>query len=163
MMNDRLTRNRPLGQTSGTEERPAQQLAAPVLIFNLAEEIERLKREEAWRRTDQNAKTLVKEPDLRIVLVVMKQKGRLLDHHAPTRISIQTISGSVLIHLPGQTVRLPAGSVMALEGDVAHDVEALEESAFLLTISWPNGQSSTSPPANCSALKSGRPSPSPRR
>jgi hypothetical protein len=31
----------------------------------------------------------------------------------------------------------PAGQVLMLDPDVAHDVEALAESAFLLTIAWP--------------------------
>ena len=33
-----------------------------------------------------------------------------------------------------ETVDLPVGHVVTLLGDVAHDVEAVEESAFLLTI-----------------------------
>ncbi len=133
-------RNRPLGQTSVTDERPPQQLAAPILTFDLSREIEQLRKEEAWRLTDHNAKTLLKGPDLRIILVAMKDQARLPEHHAPTRIAIQTLTGHLNIRLPDQTIQLPAGSMLTLGGDVTHDVEAVGESAFLLTLSWPAGR-----------------------
>jgi quercetin dioxygenase-like cupin family protein len=33
-------------------------------------------------------------------------------------------------------VDLPVGRLVSVERDVPHDVEAVEESAFLLTIAW---------------------------
>jgi quercetin dioxygenase-like cupin family protein len=40
---------------------------------------------------------------------------------------------------PDQKIDLSAGELMALDHGIHHDVEALEESAFLITISWPGG------------------------
>ena len=37
----------------------------------------------------------------------------------------------------GRTFDLPAGTLLTLDQNLPHDVEALEESAFLLTIAWP--------------------------
>jgi hypothetical protein len=37
----------------------------------------------------------------------------------------------------GRTFNLRPGSLVALDQGSAHDIEALEESAFLLTIAWP--------------------------
>jgi len=46
------------------------------------------------------------------------------------------------VHLPkGQGAELGSGDILALEHGLTHDVEALEESAFLLTISWPGSES----------------------
>ncbi len=59
------------------------------------------------------------------------------EHRAPGRLSIQTLTGHVRLQVLDQTIDLPAGHVLALDPDVAHDVEALDESAFLLTIAWP--------------------------
>ena len=42
-----------------------------------------------------------------------------------------------------QVVDLPVGHMLTLEQNIAHDVEAQEESAFLLTIAWPAGGSTT--------------------
>lgn len=50
----------------------AGRLTAPLMNFNLAKEIEQLHQEEAWLRTGRNSKTLVKQPDFRIVLVALK-------------------------------------------------------------------------------------------
>jgi len=113
-------------------------LDTPTLQFDLVKEIEELHREESWEReTGRSSKTLVKHPDLRIVLVAMKAKTRMHGHKAAARISIQTISGHIRLHLPGRTVDLPAGNLVALDQCLAHDVEALEDSAFLLSISRP--------------------------
>jgi quercetin dioxygenase-like cupin family protein len=34
-------------------------------------------------------------------------------------------------------VEVPAGHLLALDRGITHDVEAVEESVFLLTICWP--------------------------
>lgn len=119
-------------------QREVHALAGPVLQFDLGSEIEQMRREEAWQ-SGRNAKTLVKYPDFRIVLILMKPNTRMIEHKAAGRISIHALAGRVRLHLPDQTVDIPAGSVLALERAVPHDVEALEESAFLLSISWPQG------------------------
>jgi len=116
---------------------PMHQVAGALLTFDLFGEVERLRGEESWRQSMRNAKTLVKEPDFRIVLIVMRQGGRMEEHRAPGRLSIQTLTGHVRLQVLDQTIDLPAGHVLALDSDVAHDVEALDESAFLLTIAWP--------------------------
>jgi quercetin dioxygenase-like cupin family protein len=80
---------------------------------------------------------LAKYPDFRIVLVAMKPNTEMKEHRAEGRISIQTIVGRVRLKLPQQTVEVPAGHLLILDRCITHDVEALEESAFLLTICWP--------------------------
>ena len=83
--------------------------------------------------------TLVKYSDLRIVYIVMKPAARMEEHHAGARISVHTLSGRVRLRLGERTVDLPAGNLLALEKDVPHDLEAIEESTVLLTISWHGG------------------------
>lgn len=129
-------RTHPVGETTGTPERPAQHLAGPALSFDLVAEIEQLRREEAWRRGDHNAITLAKEPDLRIVLVAMKDGARLPTHQTPARISVQTLVGGLRLHLPDRTLDVPRGHLLTLEANMPHGVEAQGESAFLLTASW---------------------------
>lgn len=59
------------------------------------------------------------------------------EHTAAARISVHTLSGHIRLHLPEQVVELPSGHLLALDECVPHDVEAAEDSAFLLTLSWP--------------------------
>jgi quercetin dioxygenase-like cupin family protein len=116
--------------------RSARALADPVLAFDLVAEAERLRAEGPWHDHGRNAVTLAKYPDFRIVFMLMKPGTRMQEHQASARISIQTVSGLVRLHLKDRTVDLPAGHVLALERDLTHDVEALEESGVLLTIAW---------------------------
>lgn len=115
----------------------AGRLDAALMDFNLAKEIEQLYQEETWLRTGHNSKTLVKQPDFRIVLIALKKGGHLEEHNADARISIHTLRGHVTLQIPGQTVDLPAGHLLALDRRIRHDVNAVEESAILLTITWP--------------------------
>jgi quercetin dioxygenase-like cupin family protein len=113
-------------------------MAASFLEFDLMRELEQLHREPDWNR-GQNAKTLVKYDDFRVVLIALKAHARLPGHHNKGRISIQTVAGRLLVRAEGRTFDLPVGTLLALDRDVPHDVEALEESALLLTIAWPGG------------------------
>ncbi|MFY9554210.1 MAG: hypothetical protein WAV20_07375 [Blastocatellia bacterium] len=116
----------------------AGHLTAPLMDFGLAKEIAQLHEEEAWLRMGRNSKTLVKQPDVRIVLIALQKGGHLEEHSADARISIYTLSGHVKLQLPEQTVDLPQGHLLVLDRAVEHDLEALRESAILLTISWPH-------------------------
>ena len=118
---------------------PVTGLTGPFLQFDLAAETERLRVEERWKTTSRNAKTLVKYGDLRIVLIAMKSGTRMEGHKADESISIQGLTGKLRLHLANQTVELPAGRMLTLEGALPHDVEAVEDSSFLLTIPWPKG------------------------
>ena len=137
-----MTRNataRKSGQASKTLNR-LPYLADALLRFNLPNELLQLRNEDSWQReTGRSSKTLAKYPDFRIVLVLMKIGTQMKEHHADARLSIQALQGKIRIHLPDQRVDLAAGELMALDCSIPHDVEALEESAFIITISWPEG------------------------
>jgi quercetin dioxygenase-like cupin family protein len=113
-------------------------LSGPLLQFDLAIELDQLHRDESWlQTTGRSSKTLVKYQDLRIVLIAMKANTRMHEHTAAGRISVHALNGHILLHLPDRVVDLPAGHLLALDQCVPHDVEATEDSAFLLTLSWP--------------------------
>jgi len=114
-------------------QRTAEPTAGVFLEFDLNAQVEQLKCEPAWQN-GRNAKTMVKYPDCTIVLMLMKAKTRIEEHHADGRISVQTIAGHIRMHVAGKDFDLPVGHLLALDHEVRHDVEALEDSAFLLTI-----------------------------
>ncbi|HYM09370.1 MAG TPA: hypothetical protein VEU62_01485, partial [Bryobacterales bacterium] len=88
-------------------------------------------------QSGRNAKTIVKYPDFRIVLTVVKGNTRIHEHHSDGRISVQTVAGHIRMRAGGKEFDLPVGRLLALDRAMPHDVEALEDSAFLLTIAWP--------------------------
>jgi quercetin dioxygenase-like cupin family protein len=113
-------------------------LSGDLLRFDLASELDQLHRDESWLHpAGRSSKTLVKHPDLRIVLIAMKANTRMHEHTAAARISVHSLSGHIRLHLPERVVDLPAGHLLALDQCVPHEVEAAEDSAFLLTLSWP--------------------------
>ena len=113
-------------------------LSGPLLQFDLARELDQLHDDESWlQATGRSSKTLVKHPDLRIVLIAMKANTRMNEHTAAGRISVHSLNGHIRLHLPDRVVDLPAGHLLALDRCVSHDVEAVEDAAFLLTLSWP--------------------------
>jgi quercetin dioxygenase-like cupin family protein len=117
-------------------------LGMSILQCDLLEEIQSLHKEAAWLQgTGPSSKTLVKHADLRIVLLAMKKKMSMHEHKTAARISIQTLTGHIRLRLPDRTVELPAGQLLVLDQCVPHDVEAAEDSAFLLSLSWHGQQS----------------------
>jgi quercetin dioxygenase-like cupin family protein len=120
-------------------------LAEPLLQIDLDRELQQLRREESWQReTGRSSKTLAKYPDFRIVLILMKGGTRMRQHRAEGRVSIQQLKGQVRIHLADRKVNVAAGHLLVLDCGVLHDVEALGESALLLTISWRREKSDAS-------------------
>ncbi len=111
-------------------------MASPFLEFDLTAEINQLHRETTWR-TGRNAKTLMKYDDFRVVLTALQANMRIPEHKTEGRISVHMLSGHVRLNASGRTFDLRPGSLVALDQGSAHDMEALEESAFLLTIAWP--------------------------
>jgi len=110
-------------------------LAAPLLTLDLNREIERLRSEGRWQ-SGHTAKTLAKYADLRVVLIVVKAGGRLEKHRAEGRISVQTLDGRIRLNSAERSVELAAGQMLTLDGGIPHDVEGIDDSAFLLTIVW---------------------------
>jgi quercetin dioxygenase-like cupin family protein len=111
-------------------------MAAPYLEFDIARELQQLHREGGWQ-SGQNAKTLVKYDGLRVVLIALKARSRIPEHHTEGQVSIQTVVGHIQVRAQGRTFELRLGGLLALDQGVPHDVEAVEESAFLLTIARP--------------------------
>jgi quercetin dioxygenase-like cupin family protein len=125
---------------SGRELTRMRHLAGPLLRFNLAEELRRLRNQDSWQRgSGRSSKTLAKYPDFHVVLVLMKANSCMSKHHVDARISIHCLKGRLRVRLPEQVVEAGAGELIAIDYALPHDVEALKESAFLLTISWPGG------------------------
>ena len=115
------------------------QLANEVIRRNIGNELQKLRKAESWQReSGRSSETLVKYGEFRIVLVRMKPGSYMSHHRAEGPISIQAIQGKIRVHLPEDRIEvLDPGDLLTLERCLEHDVEAIEESAFLLTIAWP--------------------------
>ena len=108
--------------------------------LDLELEIAQLHRSPDWS-TGIARKVLIQYPDLQITLRTMRAHTRIPEHHNPGRICVQTVQGHIRMHADGQVFDLPKGKMLVLGRAIVHDVEAFEESAFLLTVAYPQGMS----------------------
>ena len=107
--------------------------------FDLQREIADSEQKKPWP-SGLHARTLFKKHDFRVVLIAMEKAARMKEHHADGTISVQVIKGCIRFSTQGQTHELQAGQMLTLGASIKHDVESLEDSAFLLTIAWPSSQ-----------------------
>ncbi|MBS1799071.1 MAG: cupin domain-containing protein [Acidobacteria bacterium] len=105
--------------------------------FDLPGEISASERKKPWP-TGHYAKTLFKKEDFRAVLITMEPGSKMKEHHADGTISVQVLKGRIHFIAQGNTHDLRAGTLITLGASIKHEVEAVEDSAFLLTISWPD-------------------------
>lgn len=110
------------------QERPVQ--------FDIWEELGELRRSPEWQGGIAR-KALVECPGLQITLRAMKANTRIPRHHNPGRVCVQVVQGHIRMRLEDELFDLPQGKTLVLDPGVTHDVEALEESAFLLIVALP--------------------------
>jgi quercetin dioxygenase-like cupin family protein len=111
-------------------------LSGSFIEMDLVREIEELEREPEWE-TGQNAKTLVKFDDYRVVLTVLKARRKVPPHSTDGRVSVQVVKGHALLRAEGRTFDLRPGRIVTFDRGILHEVEAIDESAILQTIAWP--------------------------
>lgn len=124
----------PLRGSSHSPRHGGRAMEAPILHLDLPAEIEQLRQQPSYSNGQVTGRTLVKEPDLRVVLIALPAGGRMTEHDASGPCAIQGLSGRVNIRLPESTVDVTAGHLLALESGIRHEVVAIEDSAFLVTI-----------------------------
>ena len=112
-------------------ERP---MDAPLLTFDLPAVLAQLKREDTWAHTPRTGITLLKGQQLRVTLVALHAGTTIPSHQADGPITVQVIEGTLMFRTEAQTLRLQAGHLVTLQGGMPHALEAVEESAFLLTL-----------------------------
>jgi quercetin dioxygenase-like cupin family protein len=107
------------------------------LTFDLAAEAAALVEEPTWRARGHNAKTLVKHPDFRVVLIALRAGARMSEHKTDHCVTIHALEGRLRLHVPtGPALELGQGELLALEQTMLHDIEALADSVFLLSLGW---------------------------
>lgn len=112
-------------------------LKAPLLKFSITDEIKKLLREPSWLNGDRNAITLQKNNKLRVVLISLRKGAALLEHKVEGPITLFLLSGNINFIVGENKANIEANGLIALERAIPHDVEALEDSTFVLTIIQP--------------------------
>lgn len=107
--------------------------------FDLNHEIADANSKRPWP-SGHYARMLFKKHDLRVVLITMDRGAHMKEHHADGTISVHLLKGKIRMNVGGHQHELATGNLFTLGASIRHDVEALDDSAFLLTISWPSAE-----------------------
>jgi quercetin dioxygenase-like cupin family protein len=116
------------------DARPAARLSRPIIEVDVSRHLAEIRAGDAYRDADHAAETLVKEPGLRLVLIALKDGGRLREHRTHTSITVQAVEGMVRFAAGARTIELTPGRVLAVDADLPHHLEAVGDSAVLLTM-----------------------------
>jgi quercetin dioxygenase-like cupin family protein len=104
-----------------------------MMTVKLADEIARLKSTAEWTSGDRHAVSLVKDDALNVLLMMLKKGSHLHEHRTKGPITVQVVSGSIRFSGGSDQRIISAGEIVALDRGIAHSLEALEESALILT------------------------------
>ena len=116
-------------------------MTANLAQFDLANEMAEFEHAISHIPSGVRTRTLFKKTDFRVVLISMEAAAMIKEHHADGTTSVQVLKRRHPLQDAGTDVRICTLAVsLPLGASIKHDVEAIEESAFLLTISWPDNQ-----------------------
>lgn len=76
----------------------------------------------------------MRSPNLSIVLTAIKKGASLCEHEVDGPITLQVLAGAIQFGVAGKPRKLTAGTVIALDKAIPHDIQALEDGEHLLTI-----------------------------
>jgi quercetin dioxygenase-like cupin family protein len=105
-----------------------------LIAVDVRAEIARLKSEPAWADNDRHGSSLVKGDGINVALMMLKKGAKLQEHHTRAPITVHVIEGRINFIANGKKQPLSAGTIVALDRAIEHSVEALEESALVLTV-----------------------------
>ena len=111
-------------------------MIADLAHFDLLREITESEQRKPWA-SGIHARTLYKKQDFRVVLISMEAAAQMKEHHVDGTSSVQVLKGYIRYSTQGQVYELRPGNLLTLGASIKHEIEAVDESGFLLTISWP--------------------------
>jgi quercetin dioxygenase-like cupin family protein len=111
--------------------------AAAELRYDLAAELEMVRRQNAALLNGRATRTLVSDGPLRVTLVSMEPGGSMARHEAAVPTVVQPLDGEVLVTAGERRHALHAGELLSLGPHVPHSIESRTGGSFLLTVVLP--------------------------
>lgn len=119
------------------EHRPWDPRSAPFATFALATDIGKALSQDPAYGTGKNARSLVRSPELTVVLTALQKGAELKPHHAPGPATAIVLEGEVEFRTLGDNPtsnRLGQHDCAVFSADVQHCVEATAETLLLIVI-----------------------------
>ena len=129
----------PVHATTGTERRPSHVLSGDGLVYRLADEVKELCDDLGRASGKRTAKTLAKAGGLRVTMIVLDAGVALEPEAAAGGASVQVLEGRVRVQTDGAERELGPGELVVLDHNLREPIRAVERSAFLVSVAWPEG------------------------
>ena len=117
-----------------TPRQSAHHVSDPLIALDWSAELTTLRSGDAYATSDHAARTIAKQPGLRVVLIAFKPGGRMNEHHTDSPIALHGLQGSVNLTVGSQALILTPGVLVSVARSLRHSLEADGESAVLLII-----------------------------
>lgn len=82
-----------------------------------------------------NARLILETPFSKELRISLKTGQTMIEHKTSFPILVHVLSGKINFGVHGKVTTIQTGDILSLEGDVPHDLKALEDSVVRLTIS----------------------------
>lgn len=115
-----------------SDEKPVWTAGTPVggiVHLKTQAEIARLKRSAQWTNGDRAAESLAKNGELSVTLLVLKRGAVLKEHRARGTVAVMVVEGAIRLN----GADYAAGEIAVIDRETPHAVEALAESALVLS------------------------------
>jgi quercetin dioxygenase-like cupin family protein len=114
-----------------------KKLDQQMIAFAIAEEISKIKAHQPSTNKGKRSAVLAKNEHLSIVLAMLARGEALQEHRTEGQITVTVVQGAICFDALNERVRLNAGGLLTLRPGIRHSVEALEDSAFVITVCAP--------------------------
>lgn len=114
--------------------RPVNPTEEFLTLHSFPEIARELRQGEAYARVGKNSRSLVKSPQLSMVLLALGRGAALKDHHAPAPATAVVLEGRIAFTSALGSRELGRLENAVFSAELEHGVEALEESLLLLII-----------------------------
>lgn len=114
--------------------RQARLFEGAVHTFELPALLRALREEPDYVNTGRDGVTLVKTPDLRVVLEILGAGTVLPEHHEPGPITLHLLQGELRFKTGDEVLYLRPGEMLTMPTNRPHSLEAVSDCAFLLTL-----------------------------
>ena len=138
--------------TTGTERRASHELSGEGLVYRLPDEVRELCDDLQRASGGRSGKTLAKARGLRVTLVVLDSGVAMAPEAAAGGASVQVLEGRVRVQTDGSERELGAGEMCVLSHNLREPIRAIDRSAFLVTVAWPEGAGAWSQEARAGHL-----------
>ncbi|MEE8146609.1 MAG: hypothetical protein V3T24_03305 [Longimicrobiales bacterium] len=104
------------------------------LTFDLAEHVAQLREDDSYVRSGRVGRTLVKAGPLRITLTLIAEGVEIGTHHATSPMTLQPLEGRLRYSVGDEEFEIGEGEVLFFGPGHAQGIQALQDTALLLTI-----------------------------